>query len=235
MTFNTRTTYTQKPVRLAIQSWGLLTNVQCHRYLYPYHDIENAGTYNWKHTWNHTVSNYPIHKHGHTNCWYVCLLERVYFNSKNAAIMCGMYMINGVHGPVPRSSGGNTSSNPQVSVLIPRPVFNGIQWCVSLVRVVIYSLSKLKTMSESINQSDTKNRNAMSTPVCDVMIILFVQWKYMMRQFIFDWALRHNQNISYPWIILWMCLANERWPYNVTLPLNCWAHSQIDPWLSYSS
>ena len=33
-----------------------LTNVQCHRYLYPYHDIENTGTYNWKHTWNHTVS-----------------------------------------------------------------------------------------------------------------------------------------------------------------------------------
>ena len=32
----------------------LLTNVQCHRYLYPYHDIENTGTYNWKHTWNHT-------------------------------------------------------------------------------------------------------------------------------------------------------------------------------------
>ena len=43
----------------------LLNNVQCHRYLYPYHDIENAGTYNWKHTWNHTVSNHPIHQHGH--------------------------------------------------------------------------------------------------------------------------------------------------------------------------
>ena len=79
-----------------------LTNVQCHRYLYPYHDIENTGTYNWKHTWNHTVSNHPIHQHGHTNFWYVCLLERVYFNSKNAAIICGMYIINGVHGPEPR-------------------------------------------------------------------------------------------------------------------------------------
>ena len=56
----------------------LLTNVQCHRYLYPYHDIENTGTYNWKHTWNHTVSNRPIHQHGHSNYWYVCLLQRVY-------------------------------------------------------------------------------------------------------------------------------------------------------------
>ena len=48
--------------------------------------------------------------------------------SKNAAIMCGMYIINGVHGPEPRSSGGNTSSNPQVSALIPRPAFNVMEW-----------------------------------------------------------------------------------------------------------
>ena len=41
--------------------------------------------------------------------------------------MCGMYIINGVHGPGPRSSGGNTSSNPQVSALIPRPAFNGME------------------------------------------------------------------------------------------------------------
>ena len=41
--------------------------------------------------------------------------------------MCGMYIINGVHGPEPRSSGGNTSSNPQVSALIPRPAFNAMQ------------------------------------------------------------------------------------------------------------
>ena len=38
--------------------------------------------------------------------------------------MCGMYIINGVHGPEPRSPGGNTSSNPQVSALIHRPAFN---------------------------------------------------------------------------------------------------------------
>ena len=105
----------------------LLNNVQCHSYLYPYHDIENTGTYNWKHSWNHTVSNHRTHQHGHNNFWHVCLLERVYFNCKNAAIMCCMYVINGVHGPVPLSSGANTSSNPQVSVRIPRPAFNGME------------------------------------------------------------------------------------------------------------
>ena len=41
--------------------------------------------------------------------------------------MCGMYIINGVHGPEPMSSGGNTSSNPQVSALIPRSAFNGME------------------------------------------------------------------------------------------------------------
>ena len=38
--------------------------------------------------------------------------------------MCGMYKINGMHGPEPRSSDGNTSSNPQVLALTPRPAFN---------------------------------------------------------------------------------------------------------------
>ena len=41
--------------------------------------------------------------------------------------MCGMYIINGVLGPEPRSSGGNTSSNPQISALIPRPALNGME------------------------------------------------------------------------------------------------------------
>ena len=38
----------------------LLTNVQCHRYLYPYHDIENTKTNNWKHTWNHKYVIMPL-------------------------------------------------------------------------------------------------------------------------------------------------------------------------------
>ena len=32
-----------------------------------------------------------------------------------------------MHRPEPRSSGGNTSSNPQVSALIPRTAFNGME------------------------------------------------------------------------------------------------------------
>ena len=47
--------------------------------------------------------------------------------TKNAAIMYVMYIMNGVHRPEPRLSGGNTSSKPQVSALIPRPAFNGME------------------------------------------------------------------------------------------------------------
>ena len=38
-----------------------------------------------------------------------------------------MYIINGVHGPEPGSSGGNTSSNPQVSALLPRHAFDEME------------------------------------------------------------------------------------------------------------
>ena len=58
MAFNTRTTLEQRTHKnQSYRLYGdgvLLTNVQCHRYLYPYHDIENTGPYNWKHTWNQT-------------------------------------------------------------------------------------------------------------------------------------------------------------------------------------
>ena len=43
--------------------------------------------------------------------------------------MCGMYIINGVHGPEPRSSVGNVSSNPHVSARIPRPALMGWRGC----------------------------------------------------------------------------------------------------------
>ena len=41
--------------------------------------------------------------------------------------MGGMYIINGVHGPKSRSSGRNTSPDPQILALIPRPAFNGME------------------------------------------------------------------------------------------------------------
>ena len=53
------------------------------------------------------------------------LTEFILF-TKIAAMMYGMYIINSVHWPEPRSSGINTSSNPQVSALVPRPAFNGM-------------------------------------------------------------------------------------------------------------
>ena len=66
-----------------------------------------------------TVSNHPTYQHGHTNFWYVCPLEFISI-TKITAIMYGMYI-------EPRTSGGNTSSNPQHSVLIPGPAFNGME------------------------------------------------------------------------------------------------------------
>ena len=38
-----------------------------------------------------------------------------------------MYGIMGVHGSEPRWSGGNTSSNPHISALIPRPALSGME------------------------------------------------------------------------------------------------------------
>ena len=127
MTSSTRTTYTQKSVRLAIQSWGAADQCTMSQVpiFIPWHR-EHWNIPLKAHLKPHSI-NHPIHQHGHTNFWYVCLLERVYFDSENAAIMCGMYMINGVHGPEPRSSGGNMSSNLQVSGLILRPAFNGME------------------------------------------------------------------------------------------------------------
>ena len=130
MTLNTRTTHTQKPA-LETVVWCCWPMYSVTWYLYPYYDKENTGLYNWKYTWNQTGKNNSIkssnkHQHGHTNFWYVCLLEFISI-TKNAAIMCGMHIINGVHGPEPRSSGGNTSSNQQVAALIPRSAFNRME------------------------------------------------------------------------------------------------------------
>ena len=50
--------------------------------------------------------------------------------------MCGIYIMNGVLGPEPRSSGGDTSSNPQVSALIPRPALMRWRGCASAMGVI---------------------------------------------------------------------------------------------------
>ena len=116
MTFNTRTTYTQKPVRLAIRLWGAADqntmsqvpiSIPWHR---EYWYIQLKA-----HLKPHSIksSNTPAR---YTNIWYVCLLERVYLNWLGSCYNVWYVYNNGVHGPEPRSSGENTSSNPQVYI-----------------------------------------------------------------------------------------------------------------------
>ena len=58
----------------------------------------------------------------------VCMsFRKTFLSTLIATIMFAMNIINGVYGPEPRSSGGNTPSNPQVSVLIPRLASSGIK------------------------------------------------------------------------------------------------------------
>ena len=74
--------------------------------------------------------------------------------SKNAAIMCGVYIINGVHGPEPRSSGGNTSSNPPVSALNRSPHWKNLK---------VLKICK-KRLSVHTQKSITMARNQALTP-----------------------------------------------------------------------
>ena len=72
------------------------------------------------------MSYHPTQQHGNTNFCNECLLE--WLKEKwIAAKMYGMFIINGVCGPEAKSSGGKTSSNPQVWALIPRPASIGME------------------------------------------------------------------------------------------------------------
>ena len=55
-------------------------------------------------------------------------------------------MINGVHGPEPRSSGENTSSNPQVSALI-------------IIKNTAYKVSSIVFSSQYVNMSSSDKCN----------------------------------------------------------------------------
>ena len=63
----------------------LLTNVQCHMvpisisWYREYWTIQLIFTLQSRQE-TLTVLNLPLHQHGHTNFWYLCLLEKVYFN-----------------------------------------------------------------------------------------------------------------------------------------------------------
>ena len=81
--------------------WGaILTNVQCHTVLISilwhreYWTIQLKCTLETRQE-TKTESNHPIHQHGHTNFWYACLSEIVYFDyyncSYNAWYVCNKW------------------------------------------------------------------------------------------------------------------------------------------------
>ena len=96
---------------------ALLTNAQCHMEPILILVYRESWTMKLKHT-NETLSDTPLWSHKVLVC--ICFSERVYFNQLNISTIYDMYIImNLIYGPQPRSSGGSTSRNPQVSSHIP--------------------------------------------------------------------------------------------------------------------
>ena len=102
-------------------------------YLYPYYDIENPELFNWNmHLKPGTKNNNIISSN--TPSWTYQILVRMFFLERDYFyyLECSYntwYVYNdklSIYGPEPRSPEGNTSSNPQVSALIPRPASNGM-------------------------------------------------------------------------------------------------------------
>ena len=70
--------------------------------------------------------------------------------------MYGMYIINGVYGPEQKSLAGNTSSNPQVSALIPRPASHGMETMYINIYLYLYDFSIISIYTiRSICDHDT--------------------------------------------------------------------------------
>ena len=130
MTLNTRPTHTQKAIPIDCDG-VLLTNVPCH--------MVPTSILWFREYWTTQLKvhlkpdrkklQYQIIQHTSmatpTFGMYVFQEESILI-TKNVAIVYGMHIVNGVHRPEPRSSWGNTSSNPQFSALIPRSAFNGM-------------------------------------------------------------------------------------------------------------
>ena len=70
---------------------------------------------------------FPIMDCLYCYCAYIMIFVSPLVHLRSINYYYYYYVINGVHGPEPRWSRGNTSSNPQVSALIPRPAFNGME------------------------------------------------------------------------------------------------------------
>ena len=73
------------------------------------------------------VSYHPTHHHGHTNFLVCMFLKKSYFN--NLEYSYNIWYVYDKWGMRARTkvAGGNTSSNAQVSALIPRPASNGME------------------------------------------------------------------------------------------------------------
>ena len=96
-------------------------------YLYPYYDIENTELYNWNvHQAGNQAGNNNSIKSSKTPTFgmYVSYKEFILM-TKIAAIMYGMYKINGQ----------NISSNPQVSALLDL-LLMGWRGCASAMGVI---------------------------------------------------------------------------------------------------
>ena len=112
-----------------------------------------------------------------------------------------MYIINGVHGPETRSSGGNTSFNRHVSALIPRPAFNGMERMCQrhrsnqnchppvLVRKQLCNLY----IATWLNQVDVNISCDMRTAIFDICLTnILIGLSLRVPSFAFIWFTKHN-------------------------------------------
>ena len=108
------------------------TNAQCHMVPISILWYTDSWTIQLKYTFETkqeriTVSYHPIHHHGHTNFWYVCLLERAHFNYLECSYTI-WYVYNKCSIRArPKVFRRKHNIQPTVSALIPWPAFNGME------------------------------------------------------------------------------------------------------------
>ena len=113
----------------------IVMEVQPHQHQEPYgtsnYIINKPITYSWNYSeednnrcrWHTAMAILTLSIH--------TSLRKISKFNDIATIWNMFFNIEWVSGPEPRSSGGNTSSNPQVSALTPRPASNTVpvSWC----------------------------------------------------------------------------------------------------------
>ena len=120
--------------------------------------------------------------------------------------MCGVYVINGVYGPEPTSSGVNTSSNPQV---IPRPAFNGMERMCQRHGSNQNSNPPVLVRKPLCNQFihyHISSRGFFSINSLNSLILLSLQYNVILQQFIE--AVYWPEYIDSPWWSMVACRLN---------------------------